>query len=82
MGLVLLASSPDFTSEELLLVVQAVSLNGGQLVLVLLDYLLQRAVQVLLLLLEKLLFLDAEQQRRSLSKAVAPTSCQRTGPLR
>lgn len=47
-----------FTSEELLLVVEAVSLDGGELVFVLLDDLLQGAVQVLLLLLQKLLFLD------------------------
>lgn len=47
-----------FTSEELLLVVEAVSLDGGELVFVLLDDLLQGAVQILLLLLQKLLFLD------------------------
>lgn len=47
-----------FTSEQLLLVVEAVSLDGGELVFVLLDDLLQGAVQVLLLLLQKLLFLD------------------------
>lgn len=47
-----------FTSEKLLLVVEAVPLDGGELMFVLLDYLLQSAVQILLLLLKKLLFLD------------------------
>lgn len=41
--------------------VEAVSLDGGQLVLVLLNDFLQSAVQVLLLLLEKLLFLKQMQ---------------------
>ena len=50
--------SKCFTSEELLLVVEAVSLDGGQLVFVLLDDLLQIAVQILLLLLKELLFLE------------------------
>ena len=48
---------PYGTSEQLLLVVQTVSLDGGQLVFVLLDDLLQSAVQLLLLLLEELLLL-------------------------
>ena len=47
-----------FTSEKLLLVVEAVSLDSGQLMFVLLDNFLQSAVQILLLLLKKLLFLD------------------------
>lgn len=45
------------TSQELLLVVKTVSLNSGQLVFVLLNDLLQSAVQILLLLLKKLLLL-------------------------
>lgn len=49
------------TSEKLLLVVEAVSLDGGELQLVLLDDLLQIAVQILLLLLKKLLFLSRER---------------------
>lgn len=49
------------TPEELLLVVEAVSLDRGQLVLVLLNYFLQRAVQLLLLLLKKLLLLEEGQ---------------------
>lgn len=46
------------TSEKLLLVVEAVSLDGSELMFVLLDNLLQSTVQVQLLLLKKLLFLD------------------------
>lgn len=38
--------------------VETVSLNSGKLMFVLLDNLLQSAVQILLLLLKKLLFLD------------------------
>ena len=49
---------PSCTSHELLLVVEAVSLDGGDLHLVLLDDLLQRSVQLLLLLLEELLLLQ------------------------
>lgn len=45
------------TAEKLLLVVQTVSLDGGQLVFVLLDDLLQGAVEILLLLLKELLLL-------------------------
>lgn len=51
-----------FTSEELLLVVETVSLHCGQLVFVLLNDLLQSAVQVLLLLLQKLLLLNRGQR--------------------
>lgn len=46
------------TSQELLLVVETVSLNSGQLMFVLLNDLLQSAVQILLLLLKKLLLLQ------------------------
>lgn len=45
------------TSQELLLVVETVSLHRGQLVFVLLNDLLEGAIQVLLLLLQKLLLL-------------------------
>lgn len=57
--------SPEgrFTSEELLLVVETVSLHCGQLVFVLLNDLLQGAVQVLLLLLQKLLLLIEENRQ-------------------
>lgn len=51
-----------FTSEELLLVVETVSLHCGQLAFVLLNDLLQSAVQVLLLLLQKLLLLNRGQR--------------------
>lgn len=54
------------TSQELLLVVQTVPLDGGQLQLVLLDDLLQSRVQILLLLLQELLFLDDVEQRNEL----------------
>lgn len=43
--------------------VETVSLHCGQLVFVLLDDLLQSAVQVLLLLLQKLLLLKQEDKR-------------------
>lgn len=49
------------TSEKLLLVIEAVSLDGCKLVFVLLNYFLQLNVQLLLLLLKKLLFLEEEQ---------------------
>lgn len=51
-----------FTSQELLLVVETVSLHCGQLVFVLLNDLLQGAVQVLLLLLQKLLLLKEDNR--------------------
>lgn len=56
--------SPEgcFTSEELLLVVETVSLHCSQLVFVLLNDLLQGAVQVLLLLLQKLLLLIEQNE--------------------
>jgi len=47
----------SLTSQELLLVVEAVSLDRGQLMFVLLNDLLQSTVQILLLLLKKLLLL-------------------------
>lgn len=72
-------AEPGFTSEKLLLVVQAVSLYGGQLVLVLLDYFLQRAVQILLLLLEELLFLDSEEHRWFLNKGHFCTNINKQG---
>lgn len=50
--------NPGFTTEKLLLVVEAVPLDSGQFMFMLLDNLLQSAVQILLLLLKKLLFLD------------------------
>lgn len=46
--------------------VQTVPLDGGQLQLVLLDDLLQSRVQILLLLLQELLFLDDTEQRNEL----------------
>lgn len=52
-----------FTSEKLLFVIEAVSLDSGKLIFVLLNNLLQSAVQILLLLLQKLLFLDIGRQR-------------------
>lgn len=52
-----------FTSEKLLFVIEAVSLDSGELIFVLLNNLLQSAVQILLLLLQKLLFLDIGRQR-------------------
>ena len=47
----------SLTSQELLLVVETVPLDRGQLVFVLLNDLLQSDVQILLLLLEKVLLL-------------------------
>ena len=52
-----------FTSEELLFVVETVSLDGGQLVFVLLDDLLQGTVQLLLLFLQELLLLRKKRER-------------------
>lgn len=49
------------TSEKLLLVIETVSLNSGKFVFVLLNYFLECAVQLLLLLLKKLLFLEKGQ---------------------
>lgn len=53
---------PLRTSHQLLLVVEAVPLDGGDLQLVLLDDLLQRSVQLLLLLLEELLLLRSHRE--------------------
>lgn len=50
-----------FTSEKLLLVIETVSLDGGQFVFVLLNNLLQSDVQILLLLLKELLFLKDDR---------------------
>lgn len=47
-----------FTTEKLLFVVEAVPLDSGEFMFMLLDNFLQSAVQILLLLLKKLLFLD------------------------
>lgn len=52
------------TSEKLLLVIETVSLDSGQFTFVLLDYFLQRTVQLLLLLLEELLLLEDGQSHR------------------
>lgn len=56
-----LIKSQLITSEKLLLVIETVSLNGGEFTFVLLDYFLELNVQLLLLLLKKLLLLKAEQ---------------------
>ena len=48
------------TSHELLFVVETVLLDGGYLMLVLLNDLLQGSIQLLLLLLQKLLLLRTE----------------------
>lgn len=50
------------TSQELLLVVETISLDSGQLMFVLLNDLLQSGVQILLLLLKKLLLLQTHTQ--------------------
>lgn len=53
------------TSHQLLFVVEAVSLNSGDLQFVLLDDFLQRSVQLLLLLLEELLLLKSHTEEEN-----------------
>lgn len=52
------------TSEKLLLVIETVSLSSGKFVFVLLNYFLEGTVQLLLLLLKKLLFLEKRQMMK------------------
>lgn len=56
------------TSHQLLLVVEAIPLDGGDLHFMLLDDYLQLPVQLLLLLLEELLLLSGCQSERGEKK--------------